>query len=75
MGKIRRCNSRCHNAKVSRCKCWCGGHFHGSAGLVNREALQEAVDQRIFLVEHGFKPGETAYIEKAKLPEEVAVNG
>jgi hypothetical protein len=68
MGKIRRCDSRCHNARGTRCGCWCRSTFHGTAGLVNRQALQEAVDQQLFLKEHGFKPGETAYIEQRKLP-------
>lgn len=29
MNVIRKCDSRCHNAKGKVCKCWCGGAFHG----------------------------------------------
>ena len=71
MGKVRRCDSRCHNAKRPRCRCWCGGFFHGSGGAANREALVQAVteaDQALFLQQHGFKESETAYIEQKKLP-------
>ncbi|GAI62515.1 unnamed protein product [marine sediment metagenome] len=73
MGKIRRCSSRCHSAKGTRCRCWCGGFFHGKdgAGAANREALAQAVSEEL-LKQHGFKEGETAYIEQKKLPLEVA---
>lgn len=30
-GETRRCDARCHNAKQPRCKCICGGRFHGAA--------------------------------------------
>jgi len=66
MGKVKRCDSRCHNAKGSRCRCWCGGFFHGGAGVANRAVLSG--DTTAFLEEHGFKKGETAYIELKKLP-------
>lgn len=68
MGKVRRCDSRCHNARRPRCRCWCGGFFHGKdgAGAVNREALQNA--EQDFLEQHGFKTGETAYIERKEMP-------
>ena len=69
MGKVRRCDKRCHNAKGLRCRCWCGGFFHGSAGVANRQALQDGMTQ--VLDEHGFKQGETAYIEQTSLPLEV----
>ena len=26
-----RCDARCHNAKHDKCKCICGGTFHGKA--------------------------------------------
>jgi len=71
MGRVRTCGSRCHNAKGSRCKCWCGGFFHGSAGAANREALVNNLaesDQTQLLDQHGFKKGETKYIEQKKLP-------
>ena len=69
MTKVRHCDKRCHNAKRPRCRCWCGGAFHGSAGAANRAALQEGVTE--ILEQHGFKQGETAYIEQKELPVEV----
>ncbi|MDD4984894.1 MAG: hypothetical protein PHQ43_03755 [Dehalococcoidales bacterium] len=75
MGRVRRCDSRCHRARGTRCKCWCGGFYHGSAGAVNREALGLAVtgtDWSQVLSQHGFKEGETAYIEQKELPLEVS---
>ena len=69
MTKVRRYDKRCHNAKRPRCRCWCGGFFHGSAGAANRAALQEGVTE--ILEQHGFKQGETAYIEQKELPVEV----
>ena len=38
MSKVRRCDRRCHEAKKPRCRCWCGGRFHGANGAKNREA-------------------------------------
>ena len=69
MGKVRRCDSRCHNAKGTRCRCWCGGTFHGKdgAGAANREALASGITE--VLDQAGFKEGETAYIEQKKLLE------
>lgn len=29
MKRVRRCDSRCHNAKGKRCTCICGGRYHG----------------------------------------------
>jgi len=69
MSKVRRCDKRCHQAKGARCRCWCGGAFHGSAGAANRAALQEGVTE--ILEQHGFKQGETVYIEQKELPVEV----
>ena len=68
MGKVRRCNARCHNAKGTRCRCWCGGFFHGKdgAGAANREALARGTTE--LLEQHGFKQDETAYIEQKELP-------
>jgi hypothetical protein len=71
MSLVRRCDNRCHQAKGIRCKCWCGGRLHGASGAVNRLALQQAVseaEKRRRLEEHGFKPGETVYLEQPKLP-------
>jgi len=70
MGKVRRCDRRCHNAGRPRCRCWCGGFFHGSTGAANREALAQGVSQ--VLDQAGFKEGETAYIEQKELPVEVS---
>jgi hypothetical protein len=64
--RIRRCDSRCHKAKSPRCKCWCGGAFHGEKGAANREAFADGQSLEL-LEQHGFKKGETAYIEQAKL--------
>jgi len=76
MGKIRRCSSRCHSAKGTRCACVCQGFFHGKdgAGAANREALHQATEEEVkrTLEQHGFREGETAYIEQRKLPLEVA---
>ena len=68
MGKIRRCDSRCHKAKGTRCRCWCGGFFHGvdGTGAANRAAL--TLDTTVILRQHGYKEGETAYIEQKMLP-------
>lgn len=70
MGRVRRCGSRCHNAKKPGCRCWCGGHYHGTQGAVNREALVQAVteaDQALLLQQHGFKEGETKYVQQLEL--------
>ena len=74
MGRKRTCSSRCHNARGTRCKCVCQGFYHGSAGAANREALHQATEEEVkeTLEQHGFKEGETAYIEQRKLPLEVA---
>jgi hypothetical protein len=66
MGKVRRCDKRCHTAKGTRCKCWCGGFFHGSSGAANRAALAQGTTR--LLEEHGFKKDETAYIGQERLP-------
>jgi len=70
MGRIRKCNWRCHRAKGTRCRCWCGGCFHGSAGAANRQALADGMIE--LLEQNGFKPGETAYIQQDRFPLEVA---
>jgi hypothetical protein len=52
------------------CKCWCGGHFHGTAGLVNREALKAIIEDHEkmeYLMSHGFIKGETKFKEQTKL--------
>ena len=72
MGKVRRCSSRCHNAKGTRCRCWCNSAFHGKdgTGAANRGALAQGMTE--LLEQHGFKQGETAYIEQKELPLEVS---
>jgi hypothetical protein len=40
VGKTRVCGKRCHAAKCAKCRCWCGGLFHGAAGLQAREAFK-----------------------------------
>jgi len=69
MTKVRRCDRRCHNARGPRCRCWCGGLFHGSAGAVNRAALAQGMTE--VLSQTGFKEGEAAYIEQKELPAQV----
>jgi hypothetical protein len=69
MGKVRRCDCRCHNAKGTRCRCWCGGMFHGSAGAENRAALVEGLIK--MEDQPGYKEGEVAYIEQQKMALEV----
>jgi len=72
VGRVRRCNSRCHHAKGTRCACFCGGYFHGSAGAANRAALSQGSEQ---LEQHGFKKGESVYIEQKVMPLEVESAG
>ncbi len=77
MGRVRRCNARCHRAKGTRCSCWCAGSYHGSGGAANRENLFNAVtetDREKILTEHGFKKGETTFIEQMKLLEVQSAN-
>ena len=69
MARVRRCDKRCHTAKGTRCRCWCGGFFHGSSGTANRGALAQGTTE--LLEQHGFKQGETSYIEQKQLPVEV----
>jgi len=42
MRKIRRCDSRCHNAIGEQCLCWCGGRFHGKG---NEGELKQFIDE------------------------------
>jgi len=67
MGKVRRCDKRCHEARGTRCTCWCGGFFHGAdgAGALNRAALTRGtIDLMRF---PGYQKGETEYREQMKL--------
>lgn len=70
MSRVRRCDDRCHRAKGSRCRCWCGGTFHGRLGAVNREALRQGV---LDVDDHGFAKGKTAYLEQIKMLEKEGV--
>lgn len=40
--RTRVCNATCHNAKGSKCRCWCGGKFHGTGGAAAREEFKTA---------------------------------
>ena len=50
-GKRGRCDARCHNAKSPKCKCCCGGHYHGAArdGTLSQkvEAFQDTLLKRL----------------------------
>lgn len=44
-GKTRRCDGTCHDAKLPKCRCICGGRFHGIATRARTEhvtVLEEA---------------------------------
>ncbi len=69
MGKVRRCDRRCHEAKGTRCKCWCGGYFHGSGGAINRVALVSGLTK--LEGRPDFEEGKCTYIEQQKLPLEL----
>jgi hypothetical protein len=68
MGKVRRCDKRCHQAKGSRCGCWCAGFFHGAdgAGAINRAALTGGTIELVRFP--GYREGQTQYIEQKQLP-------
>lgn len=76
VSRVRKCSSRCHTAKGTRCRCACGGFYHGKngSGAANRAALAQATEseQESLLEQHGFKEGEAVYIEKKEFPLEVA---
>ena len=41
----RTCGARCHRAITPKCRCWCGGTFHGAtSGLDARLAFAEQFD-------------------------------
>lgn len=65
MPRVRRCDSRCHNAKGNRCECWCGGFFHGAAGAKNRAEVAKGNIE--LLKEHGFQKGKTIYLDQMEL--------
>lgn len=39
--RVRICNRVCHDAKGSKCRCWCGGKFHGTGGAAAREEFKK----------------------------------
>ena len=39
--RTRVCNATCHNAKGAKCRCWCGGKFHGSGGEAARQEFKK----------------------------------
>lgn len=41
MGKVRVCGATCHKAKRPKCRCWCGGLFHGAGGQEARDAFAQ----------------------------------
>ena len=49
-GRRGQCDARCHNAKRPKCKCCCGGHYHGAArdGTLSQkvEAFQDTLLKR-----------------------------
>ncbi len=65
MGRRRTCGKRCHEARGTRCACFCSGFFHGSGGAINRAALAGGVTR----VEDrpGYRNGECRYIEQRKM--------
>ncbi len=71
--RIRTCRKRCHQSKGTRCACVCQGFYHSSAGAANRQALLAMTEEEAKknLEEHGFKQGETAYLNQTELPLEV----
>lgn len=64
MARIRRCDSRCHHAKGTRCACWCGGQFHGSQGASARAVLMLAPSA----MPPQFVKGKTAFILQEEFP-------
>lgn len=69
MGRVRCCGRRCHEAKGTRCRCWCDGFLHGSGGAINRSALVSGLTR----IEErpGYRNGECRYVEQQKLALEV----
>lgn len=54
--RARVCGKICHNAKGTKCKCWCGGVFHGKAGEAARaEFLQHFGGNDVPTTERDFR--------------------
>lgn len=46
-GTKRRCDGTCHNAKTPKCKCICGGFYHGSKRNGTFERIRRQQGQAI----------------------------
>ena len=68
MRRLRRCDSRCHDAQKPKCSCWCNGAFHGKAGEMKRQILHDIASDPVMLQEtlgkFGFKQGLTKYVSQ-----------
>lgn len=68
---IRRCDSRCHNAKGTQCNCWCNGRYHGMGNISALRSFlkseeyrfESSVNKKIGLVEVN---NEIVYFNKSK---------
>jgi len=40
-GRTRRCDSRCHTARGPKCRCICGGRYHGCGSSEIAERMVE----------------------------------
>jgi hypothetical protein len=40
---VRVCGATCHNAKGSKCRCWCAGLFHSSRAADSREHFRRTL--------------------------------
>lgn len=55
MAKHQVCGGQCHNAKCAKCRCWCGGVFHGAAGELARQTFVAAFGvDKVPAMEAGF---------------------
>jgi hypothetical protein len=41
---VRTCGATCHHARSAKCRCWCGGLFHGAAGEGLRNSFRAAMN-------------------------------
>ena len=60
MSKVRLCDKRCHEAKGTRCRCWCHGMFHGKKGVQSPEWLQGVIKET--MSEAGVTPETATYV-------------
>ena len=64
MSKIRRCDSRCHNAKGKVGKCWCQGRHHGlDTEKANKVFLEDLVNDPVSPYNCHFFPGKLPELE------------